>query len=195
MRGVAYVALGHNAQAEMKKSRATLKDLPVHVFEEVDASSSLTVEQQAHLAKTRVFDWSPYPFTLLLDADTRVHGDLSIGFELLERGWDIVMVPSFPPREGVVLWHLSAEERSHTLNKLGDWNHIMHNTGVLFFRKSRAVKNLFSAWEAEWTIYRDRDQGAFLRALRCNPVYKYLLGAAYNSKNGAFVEHLFGKAV
>lgn len=190
-----YVALGLNAQNEMKQSRATLKNLPSYVFEEVDTHSGLTTEQQAHLAKTRVFDWSPYPYTLLLDADTRVHGDLSVGFELLERGWDIVMVPSFPPREGLILWHLSDLDRGYTLNKLGSWNHIMHNTGVLFFRKSQAVKNLFSAWEVEWQVYKDRDQGAFLRALRYNPVYKFLLGAAYNSKNGAIVKHLFGRAV
>ena len=195
MKGVCYVALGQNARREMKASRATLKDLPSTVFDTWDQVSGVTIVQQAHLAKTRVFEWSPYDYTLLLDADTRVMGDLSFGFLLLEAGWDIVMVPSLPPRENLVLWHLSPKEKEHTINSLGNWGHIMLNTGVLFFRKSEAVQRLFTAWEHEWNLFKGPDQGAFLRALRQHPVKIFLLSQAYNSAKGSIVKHLFGRAV
>lgn len=193
LRGVAYVALGVNAQREVKLSRKTLpKDLAVRVFE--DESGTGTTDQKAHLAKTRVFSWSPFEHTLLLDADTRVKGDISVGFSLLNAGWDLVMVPSEPPKPDQVLWHLSSKERDYTFEELGTWHHIMLNTGVMFFSKNTRTERLFGEWEREWTRFRDRDQGAFLRALKRCPVYLWILGTAYNSRTGEVIEHLFGRA-
>ena len=105
-RGVVYVALGVNALSEYYESVRTLRPAedeasaklkhylfkdPAQDLEVGRSSSTLTSEQQAHLAKTRSYFWSPFEHTLMLDADTRVHSlkDLLLGFKLLGQGWDL----------------------------------------------------------------------------------------------------------
>ena len=155
----------------------------------------LSTDQQAHWAKANAYHWSPYQETLMIDADTRVKGDLSIGFKMLRHGWEVVMVPSRPPPEvGGVLWSLSAEDRSECFKQMGTLEHVMLNTGLIFFKKTPRVKALFDEWSIEWLEFKDRDQGAFLRALYRRPVFIFLLGRAYNSLGGEVVEHIFGSA-
>jgi hypothetical protein len=195
--GVVYVAYGVKAEREVAESRKGLSE-GTHIFvnDEFDPSSKYTMDQQAHIAKTQAFQWSPFEYTLMLDADTRVMdaSRLSLGFEAMKLGWEMLMVPSFPPRKDAVLWHLSRAEKDYTLDKLGRFGHYMFNTGVMFFRKCRRVQNLFTSWEREWSQFKDRDQGAFLRALKDNPVKLFLLGKDFNSKDGTVVKHLFGRA-
>lgn len=197
--GVVYVALGRNALEESSKSIRTLRknwwatgevyvlELPLH-----SSPVGASVGQQAHWAKTCADLWSPYEFTLLLDADTRVRGSLSIGFLALKQGWDVVMVPSEPRAE--VLWHLSHEDREATFLGTGLSRPLMLNTGVLFFAKTPRVKKFFEAWRLEWLRFKSWDQGAFLRALRRAPVSIWLLGVPFNSAGGEVVDHLFGRA-
>ena len=171
-------------------------NLATRVFKELSFPSpeGLTVGQQAHWAKVNVDKWSPYKYTLMLDADTRVKGDLSLGFKMLLKGWEMVIVPSVPNHPGQILWHLSPTEREKTLEELGTWLHVMFNTGLIYFRRTEAVKNLFECWRKEWLRFKDWDQGAFLRALRKCPVSLWLLGSPFNSKGGEVVDHLFGRA-
>ena len=201
MKGVAYVALGANAQHEVSQSMVGLlkhnKGLATMVLEESLTSPPRGVStsgQQAHWAKVNAYWWSPFPYTLLLDADTRVKGSLLWGFKLLWAGWEVVVVPSIPPRPNAVLWHLSRTEQDVTLAELGAWHHVMLNTGALYFRKSPRVQRLFEAWREEWLRFKDQDQGALLRALRRSPVKLWLIGSPFNSRDGAVVEHLFGRA-
>lgn len=197
-RGVAYVALGANAVREAKASVTSLwkhNKLPVRILKQpLKGSEGFKVNQQAHWAKTSADIWSPFEPTLLLDADTRVKGDLSIGFAILEAGWELVMVPSFPTGPGQVLWILKPKELAATKQDIGDWRHIMLNTGVMFFKKTSNVAALFEAWRKEWLRFKEVDQGAFLRALRKCPVRLWLLGAPYNSDGGEVIDHRFGRA-
>jgi len=198
MRGVVYVAVGSNALKEACESRDTLlqhNNLPYEIVKTVPNQPPLTsADQLAHWLKVNIDLITPFESTLLLDADTRVKGDLSVGFDILAKGWDLVMVPSKPPYEGASLWNLSSEERQITLDELGLWTHVMLNTGLLYFNNTTRVKNLFEAWRKEWLRFKDRDQGAFLRALRRNPVRLWLLGYPFNSAGGEVVDHLFGRA-
>lgn len=200
MKGVVYVAFGVRALEEAGKSAFTLKKhnkLPVKILEGVPegkVSEGLTVEQQAHWAKVSVDLWSPFEPTLLLDADTRVQGDLSLGFKILRAGWDLVLVPSVPLRPGEILWNLSEMERRQTFQELGVWRHVMLNTGVMYFNKTERIRCLFKEWRVEWLRFKDRDQGALLRALRRQPVSMWLLGCPFNSAGGDVVDHLFGRA-
>lgn len=195
VRGVYYVALGRNAEREANLSRDTLPEgLQVQINTKV-LDADLSIEQQAHLLKTRAIHDSPYQHTLLIDADTRVKSSLAVGFSILSDGWDLVMVPSFPKADSWVLWNLTAAEKAYTIEVLGTWSHIMLNTGVMFFAKNERTERLFNTWSVEWMKFRDRDQGAFLRALAKCPVKLWLLGKAYNSAEGEVVQHLFGRAV
>jgi len=201
MKGVIWVALGARAEAEAARSTKGLlkhnRYLPTKVLTKINfhlPEGIATKDQQAHWAKVCADLWTPYSQTLLLDADTRVKGDVSVGFQMLNKGWELVLVPSLPPKPGEVFWHLSGEEREHTLEQLGTWQHTMFNTGVLYFNNTERVHRLFECWRNEWLRFKDRDQGAFLRCLRRCPVHLWLLGYPYNSLRGEVVTHLFGRA-
>jgi hypothetical protein len=193
--GVLYIAYGQAARVEACKSIRTLGDSYRYLIHEVhdrdrDAST------QAHLSKTNAYELSPFEYTLLLDADTRVRDPkaLSLGFKMLKDGWDIVMCPSWPSRPSQVLWHLTEAEKEYTLSMLGLRAKLMLNTGVLFFSRNDRVERLFNLWTEEWLRFKDKDQGAFLRALSRQTVKLFLLGEAFNSSGGAVVDHLFGRA-
>jgi len=199
MRGVVWVAFGKKAQEEAAISKASFlkhNKVPTRVLKELSfpAPEGLTIGQQAHWAKANADKWSPFDHTLMLDADTRVQGDLSLGFKMLQKGWEIVMVQSIPPKDGMVLWTIPEPEREETLKELGTWLHGMFNTGVIYFNRTEAVQNLFQCWRKEWLRFKGWDQAAFLRALRKCPVSLWLLGPAFNSRGGEVVNHLFGRA-
>lgn len=199
-KGVIWIALGPNAERELVKSQASFQKYnrtasKVFDLTMIDFPANLSTDQQAHWAKVNADQWSPFDLTLMLDADTRVKGDLSWGFKMLYKGWDMLVAPSMPTAaSGKVLWNLKEEERRATLQELGVWQHIMLNTGVMYFSKTEAVGKLFELWRSEWLRYKDRDQGAFLRALSKCSVNLWLLGHPYNSLEGEVVTHLFGKA-
>lgn len=203
-RGVAYIAYGAPAHREAWLSIQSLHELhalPVTLVGDMKSPYQKDFEganlftkasQKARWAKTSLDQWSPYDHTLFLDADTRVHEDLSVGFRALSAGWELVIVPSKPSVPGRTLWHLTTNEVVHTLNTLNYPSPIMFNSGVFFFRKTPRVKRMFAAWREEWLEFKDKDQGALLRALHRAPVSILLLGSAFNG--GEVVEHLYGRA-
>jgi hypothetical protein len=197
--GAVYVVHGTAAKREATRSIATLKRhhpaWPVAtVGERLAGCRHLGPGTDEGLPgrgdKARLGLITPYDRTLFLDADTRVHGDMSAGFSALERGWDLAMVPSI--QYACPLHHLDEEERRYTFRALGDEKPLMLNTGVMWFRKSAAVAALFRAWSEEWAKFERHDQGALLRALDRRPVALWLLGRDYNG--GEIIEHLFGRA-
>jgi hypothetical protein len=197
--GVVYVAFGKRALVEADQSIRTLRKNwsakgKIHVLKQALGNSpiGLSTGQQAHWAKTCTDLWSPFDFTLLLDADTRIKGSLSVGFLALRQGWDLVVVPSEPRAE--VLWHLSHEDKEATFLSTGLLRPLMLNTGVLFFAKTSRTKRFFECWRSEWLRFKGWDQGAFLRALRQAPTAIWLLGLPFNSVGGEVVDHLFGRA-
>lgn len=202
MRGVVYVAVGRNALQEANASIDTLvkhNNLPYEVIEGVAGTPRFkTPDKLAHWLKVSMYSLTPFEPTLMLDADTRVKGDISVGFDILDAGWDMVMVPSVPPMKDASLWSLPANDKQYTERMLtevqGYIQHIMLNTGLLYFRNNDRTACFFEEWAHQWLLFRDRDQGAFLRALKHNPVRLWLLGYPFNSLGGKVVDHLFGRA-
>lgn len=189
--GVIYIAFGANAVREVEASARTVPSfIPRYIRKDGQGAC------EAHRAKTQALKWSPYKLTLMLDADTRVRDweALSIGFDLLRQGVEVVMAPSWPPQDGRTLWSLTSPDRDYTFQVMGKFQHVMLNTGVLFFSKTARTEKLFSLWEEEWERFKKWDQGAFLRALNRAPVIMSLLGRDFNSLEGSVVEHHFGKA-
>jgi hypothetical protein len=195
---VLYVAHGQPAIDEARRSIKSLKryhpDWPVLVVgeEPIQGAKFVRVADDNHKApgrwaKVRLDQFSPFDDTLFLDADTRVYGKLDIGFRILDRDWDMVMVPSLPQAEEV-LGHLCEKERRETLAETID--PLQLNTGVIWFRKTKRIGWLFAEWRRQWERYKDKDQGAFLRALEIKPVKLWLLGRPFNG--GSVVGHRFG---
>lgn len=189
------MAYGRKAQAEAAESIASLRqhhDWPVRVVG--DGPGAVRFEDRGtpgRWAKVNLDNLAPWEQALFLDADTRIHGDLSTGFRLLARGFDLVMVPS-APQHNDALRHLSDAERRKTLDEL-PLDPLQLNTGVIWFGPGAAP--LFAAWREEWLRWRDKDQGALLRALYRCPVAVAVLGHPYNAAHGEVVEHRFGACV
>ncbi|NIQ89318.1 MAG: hypothetical protein GWN93_09695, partial [Deltaproteobacteria bacterium] len=184
-KGVIYVAYGKKAKEEARQSIASLKkhhDWPIHTVTEKDLPDR---GEPGRWAKVSLNLMTPYEYTLFLDADTRVKGDLSVGFGALANGWEIVMVPS-GPQENEALGHLLPQERAETVKEF-DFFPLQLNTGVIWFRKTERLHKFFEQWRQEWLRWKSKDQGAFLRALNKRPVSILLLGKAFNG--GDVVEH------
>ena len=138
---------------------------------------------------------TPYDHTVYMDADTRVKSiDILKGFNILKAGWDLVVAPS--RRQGSdVFGHISQEEREYTFNGLRNKQAIQLQAGVMWFSNSPRVASLFDAWRTEWNIFKQHDQAALVRAIDKVPIKIWLLGKDWNSRRGAVVDHLFGRAI
>jgi hypothetical protein len=200
-RGVLFVAYGIPAINELRLALASLRkhhkwDTLVVGECEIDNEDVIVwpdTGAPGRDAKTSLYSLSPYDQTLFLDADTRVNGDLSVGFGLLADGWELVMIPSRPQGD-YLLSHLGQPEHDYTMQVLYNRQPLQLNTGVMWFAKTPAIEALFKGWRAEWGRFKDKDQGAFLRALEYCPVKLWLLGFPFNSDTGAVVSHYFGRA-
>ena len=195
-KGVIYVVYGKKAHKEATASIETLRefhDWPVLVVGDmpIKGAKHRKLEDKGtpgRWAKTNLNKVSDWDATLFLDADTRIYGDLSLGFTLLERGFDLVMVPSKPQHDDM-LRHLKKDERRRTIEEL-PLDPLQLNTGVMWFGPGSAP--MFKLWREEWMRWKDKDQGALLRALYRHPVNVAVLGWPYNWMNGDIVEHRFG---
>lgn len=184
-RGVIYIAVGDKAASAYERSAASLPHGLSHKVIRIAGADNVTLSREL---KTRLYELSPWEFTLYLDADTIPHGDICAGFEIIEDGWDVAIAPS--DKQGVdCLWHIAEDERTTTFRELGR-RPLQLQAGVIFFRRSAAVCGFFMAWRDEWERYRGQDQGAFLRALERAPVRVWLLGRPWNG--GAVIAHRFG---
>lgn len=194
-RGVLYVVYGPGAQREYGYSVRSLKqmhpgwsvavigDKPIKCDKFIPFDGNLGTP--GRWAKVNLDKLTPFDDTLFLDADTRVFGDLSVGFQALEAGWDMAIVPSLDAKFA----HLSEEERDVTRFELGD-HLVQFNSGVIWFRKTKRIKRLFNLWRSEWLRWKDKDQAALLRALHQCPVKIWLMGKPFNG--GQVVQHRFG---
>lgn len=210
--GVVYVAIGRKARLEANKSWDSMREhnsysvstisdkkgYPGRVSYSLGVFEDRKASVAARWAKVCTYMWSPYYYTLLLDADTRIHGSLGLGFKALEEGWDMAIVPSYPSSPTAVLWNLTQEEAQFTTEFLYNPKPLMLNSGVMFFSKNQRVERFFEAWRLEWLRFQDKDQGALLRALDHCPVSILLLGRSFNQGGSMdkhrVVEHLFGRA-
>jgi len=143
-------------------------------------------------AKVNLYDLSPFDRTLYLDADTRIHGDISVGFDLLGDGWDVVIVPS-RLHGSDWLKHVGQPERSEICKEHGG-QLLTLGGGVIWFGRNERTARLFAAWREEWLRFRGEDQGALMRAYVANPCKIWLLSRDFNGGKGQAIEHRFGKA-
>ena len=197
--GVVYITYGPSAAREAANSIQGLRkyhDWPVAVIGDMPMEGvwylpqSVKPGRAGRWAKVNLMELSPFDWTLYLDADTRVRGDLSIGFDILRDGWEMVMVPSKLRSHPISL--LAEKERLITLAELKDSWPLVLNTGVMWFRRTPRTVRLWQIWHEEWQRFQEYDQGALLRALNRCPLALWLLGRPFNA--GSVVEHLFGRA-
>lgn len=193
-RGVCLIAYGDRAKLEAVRCVESLynwHDWPVNTITSTIGMSGYNDMQRSRWAKVTLDRWSPYDETLYLDADTRVQGDVSIGFDLLRDGWDMVITAS-KQQADQNMWHIDQAERNETMTAYACAEILQLQGGVFWFQKNAAITRLFEAWRNEWVKYTQFDQAALLRALIVAPVKVYLLGYPFNG--GALVAHNHGRA-
>jgi hypothetical protein len=143
-------------------------------------------------------DLSPFDYTLYIDADTEFYGSPIPGFERLAE-FDILGREHEIKIRTALSWKESWWSRRgifNTIEYLGE-RAPLFNTGVMFFRKTPDVRELFQDWYFEWLKYPVWDeQLALMRAIATHPeIKKGLLTVQWNGKErmqDQVIRHFFG---
>ena len=191
-KGIVYITYGAKAKRQMLLNRNALKaagmNYPITV---IDEKRFQRRDAGGRWAKLNLDTLSPYEQTLYLDADTRVMSDISVGWDILNDGFDLVITPS-TSQEGRLFQHIDNDERDYTFDFLCNPFPLQLQGGVFWFSKSERMNKFFQAWRKEWELYQDQDQAALLRALDRVPIKIWILSSEFN--NGSLVIHYFGQA-
>lgn len=203
--GIVYMCFGWKAAREIKKSVASLHgiglDIPVCVvgtppsvdyvpdgeFIQWEGESPFDAEQtknfqfRAGRVKPYLYDYTPFDYTLYIDADTEFMADILPGFEFLNECDMAVTEETLSLgqlyNKKLAGWEINLIERDATIEELGGDARIKFiNSGVIFFKKSKGSKATFAAWGKEWNRWQQWDeQLALMRAMkRAGGNYKHL---------------------
>jgi len=152
----------------------------------------------ARWAKVNLDSLTPFDHTLYLDADTRVRGDLSPIWDVLDDGWEMAFTPCGTKTRISAMKHIityeagGLAEKNATFAECGGWPFIGWQGGVMAWRDCDRVRQFFAAWREEWQRWRGQDQGALVRAYRRAPARTFALGRAFNG--GVLVGHYHSHA-
>ena len=184
-RGVIYMVWGSKAARAARNSIGTLRevapDMPVMLVGDHDADAIAdhfdnlqivkpnidpfqTHEFMAGRIKPKLFELSPWPETLYVDADTKFRVAPDVGFALLKR-WDFVVAET--GNRSLADQLCGPSEARGTREMFGGIRHLLyHNSGMLFWKRNERVERLFELWSEEWLRFGGWDeQVALLRAL------------------------------
>jgi hypothetical protein len=127
------------------------------------------------IAKLSVYDLAPkeWKAILYLDVDIEItKDDPRVYFDWLADGWEFVICKDAHLKDTMKDFQRrnNTEEYTQTINQLGTTEALQINGGVWGFRRCRRTRAFFKRWLAEWNVHRQRDQGAFMRALYTDPL-------------------------
>jgi len=117
--------------------------------------------QMSRYLKTQLPELVDFQQTLYLDSDTLIRYPIDGIWDWLE-GADLSLRID-RMRELQQCRHATPDEKAYTLSRLPA-NTPHYNAGVLLFQQNPTIRRLFQCWLAEWSVYRQIDQLAFLRA-------------------------------
>lgn len=226
--GILYMCFGWKAAREIKKSVESLRgiglDIPICVvgtsqesvdvlgvqFMEWEGESPFDADQtknfqfRAGRVKPYLYDYSPFDYTLYIDADTEFLADILPGFEFLNECDMAVTEENLSLgqlyNKKLAGWEINLVERDATIEELGgDARTKFINSGVIFFKKSKASKATFTAWGEEWERWQQWDeQLALMRAMhRSKGTYKHL-SVDWNNphrEKAKIIFHNYGRGV
>jgi hypothetical protein len=223
--GIIYMSFGGKAARGVMGSIASLRklglDIPVVVVGNVPVEGADFIEWKgqtpfaatekknfqfrAGRVKPFLYDYSPFDYTLYIDADTEYLRDITPGFQALEDA-DIAIAEeklliSKLYNKAQAGWEINIKEQKQTLREIGKDERFL-NSGVIFFRKSEATRQLFEAWGREWLRYQQWDeQLALVRAIHQSKELKLKrLSTDWNhpQRNGSrtiVIFHNYGRGV
>ena len=199
-RGIVYLAVNHTSYLEAALiSAIALRDreatLPITVFSNLPELDGLCLDRYgidrrridlpastpslglSRRLKTQLNTYSPYGETLFLDADILPIGDLTDLWAYLD-GADMAMAADRMAEIGRCD-HVAPEEINFTLAQLApETRHF--NSGVVLWRRTVAIDDLFTAWQHEWQRFGQQDQLALARAIDLTQTSVVQLPYSYN---------------
>jgi hypothetical protein len=203
--GIILIALGTQARKQALECIASIQkhsEYPVTVYSDTLWTQKNVTVKLAPLSDNEIVDYgvearrlktqlellTPYKTTLYMDVDCRVRANPELYFDAIADGFDIAIAYSSVQGEHFGQHCLEAD-REATLDLHG-FQPIQLQCGVFAFKRSPAIRGLFSQWRKEYGCHGTHDQLAFLRALYQKPVRLCMLTQTHN--NGAVIAHLFG---
>lgn len=168
--GVLYLVMGRKHLAEARQSAASLKTcsphLPTMIVTDEDVPDGLfdvvhhvASGRHSRLDKIGYLSQAPFDEVLFLDSDTYVCSDISPIFEMLKR-FDLVLAHAprrrhreYPPLEGVPSCFCE------------------FNSGVMAFRNSAAVHDVFDRWSE---LYRGGLESDWFHAIKARKEHEIL---------------------
>lgn len=156
-------------------------------------------DSQVRAVKTQLYRYSPYEYTLGLDADAWINQELIGLFRILDYAPIALMHACLHPSIGNAA-HLGPLDTTMTLKAVGGIKLMPHYaSGLIFFRRDDlAVHQLYDAWFEEWEKLGKKDQGALLRAVVKSQVFPLVLARKNwmtDTEGCGVVSHYFGKTM
>lgn len=193
--GVYYVAFGKPSRNMARQAIPSFKeyvpDVPAAFVstKPLEAGEDVFIKQPdkdigGRIAKIKMYDLAPkdWHYVLYLDADTEIVEDVSVLFQFLADGWELVICKN--PGKYHMLREMvrpdNKDEADYTFATVGKVA-LQLNGGVLAFRRNERVKRFFDLWIEEWNRWGKRDQAALHRALWRQPLRVYVLGNEWNT--------------
>ncbi|MEN3791777.1 glycosyltransferase [Fulvimarina sp. MAC3] len=164
--GIIYIAFGKRYRDEALFSANSLKsqcDLPVTLFTDSAVSDAAIdhceiIRPEHKRAKVDFIVKSPYQRTLYLDSDTKVVGDLTDLFPVLDR-FNIAGVQDHSRKS--YRWSSQIQEYEAIPYAFPEYN-----GGVLLYDRSPATLEFFELWREFFYRYRDQTNGQDQASLR-----------------------------
>ncbi|MCB0196369.1 MAG: glycosyltransferase [Anaerolineae bacterium] len=192
--GVYYVAFGGPSREMAHQAVSSFKewmpDIPAAlVSSEPLGPEDLWIEQPdqdigGRIAKINIDNLAPkhWQYVLYLDADTEIVANISVLFQFLADGWELVICKN--PGKYHIMSQMTRpdnhDETMRTFEVCGE-NVLQLNGGVFAYRRNERTKRFFELWLSEWNRYGKRDQAALHRALWQQPLKVYVLGNEWNT--------------
>jgi hypothetical protein len=190
-RGVLYVATGARYVEAARRSAASLRQgnpgLQVALFTDQPVTDPVfdrveIIDNPHARSKIDCLGRSPFCDTLFIDCDTRIVGDLTGVFRLLER-FDLALAlrPRQPRRTARgALWRHDVPRQFPE-----------YNTGVILYRRTPEVLGFFRDWKAAWLDHgRGGDQITFRELLWASDLRLATLPREYNTRRYHLIDRL-----
>jgi hypothetical protein len=190
-RGAVYVATGAPYVEAARHSAASLRrnnpELQVALFTDQAITDPVfdiveIIDNPHARSKTDCLGRSPFSQTLFIDCDTRIVGDLTGIFRLLER-FDLAVAqrPRQPRRTARgALWRHDVPRHFPE-----------YNTGVILYRRTPEVLDFFRDWKAAWLeLGRGGDQITFRELLWASDLRLATLPREYNTRRYHLIDRL-----
>jgi hypothetical protein len=128
--------------------------------------------------KTQISQYSPYRYTLFIDCDTEIRGNIEMGFEYLEN-FELALISSPVPPYHMVNWW----EDSIQMNNIDLEDSPFFGSGIIFFDCDN-TEEFFREWNRKYNeLEHSKDQYSLLHTIYTTDVQVLPLNLIWNTSD------------